>query len=184
VSHDGIDRTDEQLMIRLANGDGSALRPLVDRYQTQLYLYLYRTLNGNFAAAQDAVQETFLRLINQRSYQPSRPFRPWLYRVATNVATDYLRRSQPVPLNASFVIADTGPGPETTAELSERAEVVRAALHTLPYELRTVLLLRFYQDLSLQEIADALDIPMGTVKSRLFNAVRRLREGMAAEVAL
>ena len=182
MSRDDSDQTDEQLMIRLGNGDGTALRPLVDRYQTQLYLYLYRMLNGNFAAAQDGVQEAFLRLINQRSYQPSRPFRPWLYRVATNVATDYLRRTQPVPLNDSFDRADTALGPEATAELSERAETVRTVLDTLPYQLRSVLILRFYQDLSLQEIANALDIPLGTVKSRLFTAARRLRERMAAEV--
>lgn len=182
MSQDGIEQSDEQLMIRLANGDRNALRPLVDRYQRQLYVFLYRMLDGNVSAAQDTVQETFLRLINQRSYQPSRPLRPWMYRVATNVATDYLRRTQPLPLHQTSDVVDTTLGPESSAELSERAELVRTALDTLPPGLRSVLILRFYHDFSLQEVADALDIPVGTVKSRLFSATRKLREHMATDV--
>jgi RNA polymerase sigma-70 factor (ECF subfamily) len=179
---DGDDESDEVLMFRLTNGDAGALRPLVDRYQAPLQTYLYRMLNGDFGAAEDSVQETFLRLIRQKSYREGQPVRPWLYRIATNVAVDWLRRRRLLPLHDVGQREVTEREPAAVAERSDQAASVRMMLQGLPEESRTVLILRFYQEMSLQEIAETLDIPLGTVKSRLFAAARRVREEMGEEV--
>jgi RNA polymerase sigma-70 factor, ECF subfamily len=178
---DDTDASDEALMIRLANGDAGALRPLVDRYQAPLNAYLYRMLDSDFGAAEDGVQETFLRVIKQRSYRTGLPVRPWLYRIATNVAVDWLRHRRPLPLYEDRRGA-TQAGPDAAVEQSEQAAGVRRMLQSLPEDSRTVLVLRFYQELSLQEIAETLGVPLRTVKSRLFTAARRVREHMGEEV--
>jgi RNA polymerase sigma-70 factor (ECF subfamily) len=77
--------TDEELMAHILAGNRAALAPLVERYQRPLFAYLYR-LGGDRALAGDLVQDTFVRLLEQRTYQAGRPFRPWLYAIATNLA--------------------------------------------------------------------------------------------------
>jgi RNA polymerase sigma-70 factor (ECF subfamily) len=113
------------------------------------------------------------------SYRPGGNFRAWLVRIATNMTLDALRRQKPVVDIADLPLAARGPEPESAALRSERQAAVRAALMRLPLQSRTVLVLREYQALSYREIADALDIPLGTVKSRLSDARQRLKEELA-----
>lgn len=179
-------RSDERLMAAIMAGEAAALAALVERHHSPLLGYLYRLVGGDRPLAEDLCQETFLRLMQQRSYHLDRPFKPWLYAIATNLAGDHyksaavsraLRQSEAeAPTQEP---CDTSPGPEAAALAAEQGREIGAALGRLGEEYRVALLLRFYSGFSLQEIADTLHIPLGTVKSRLSVGTHRLREMLA-----
>jgi RNA polymerase sigma-70 factor, ECF subfamily len=180
------ERSDEQLMAAVMAGDQVALAALVTRHHAPLLGYLYRLVGGDRQLAEDLVQETLLHVLRQRTYQAARPFKPWLYTIATNLARDYFksaavrqRLQSGDEEEALLHLEDCEPGPEERALVAEQGSEVRAALAQLREEYRVVLLLRFYQGFSLQEIAETLHIPLGTVKSRLSVGVHRLRTVLA-----
>lgn len=173
---------DEQLMTAVMAGDQSALTALVTRHHSALLGYLYRLTGGDRPLAEDLVQETFLRVLQQRSYRADHPFKPWLYAIATNLARDTFKSSAvrcryrvDDGEEALLHLYDSAPGPEERALSAEQGSEVMAALNQLGEEYRVALLLRFYQGLSLQEIAETLRVPLGTVKSRLSVGTHRLR---------
>ena len=174
-----VQPTDEQLMEAVTQGDVAALRPLVERHHSPLLGFLYRMVGGDRHLAEDLVQETFLRLIRQRTYAAGRPFKPWLYAIAANLARDHFR-SRSAPPSASELdvlrLIDPAPGPESTAITSDSGRVVMSTLMRLPHEYRATILLRYFEDLSLSDIATATNVPLGTVKSRLSVGTRKLRE--------
>ena len=185
-AHHMQERSDEQLMAAVMAGDQVALAALVTRHHAQLLGYLYRLVGGDRQLAEDLVQETLLHILRQRTYQAARPFKPWLYSIATNLARDYFKSAAVRQCwrsgdseEALLHLYDSTPGPEERALAAERGSEVRAALTELGEEYRVVLLLRFYQGFSLQEIAETLHIPLGTVKSRLSVGVHRLRDALA-----
>lgn len=171
-------------MSAVMNGDRSALAPLVERHHSGLLGYLYRMVQGDRALADDLVQETYIRLLRSRTYSPGRRFKPWLYAIATNLVKDHMRspvgRTVLAAPQMMEIAADEASGPEERA--FARLEVARAAaaLNELAPEYRATVLLRLFHDFSLQEIADALSIPLGTVKSRLSVGVKQLRQRMEA----
>ncbi|HEV2661884.1 MAG TPA: RNA polymerase sigma factor [Ktedonobacteraceae bacterium] len=172
--------SDEQLMVGVLSGETRALSLLVERHYGPLLGYLYRFLGGDRPLAEDIVQETFLRVLQRGSYQPGRPFKPWLYAIAINQGRDYfksarVRRDVAQDEEIMEGIYDTTPGPEEAALSDEQGHMVAVALGQLSEEYRVTLILRFYNGLSLQEIAETLHIPLGTVKSRLSTGTRRLR---------
>lgn len=176
------ERSDEQLMAAVMAGDRVALATLVTRHHGSLLGYLYRLSGGDRTLAEDLVQETLLHVLRQRTYRCDRPFKPWLYRIATNLARDHfksaaVRRSvrEGDTEETLLHLYDSEPSPEDHALAAEQGREMRAALARLREEERVVVLLRFYQGFSLQEIAEALHIPLGTVKSRLSAGVHRLR---------
>ena len=176
------EKSDEQLMTAVMVGDQVALAALVTRHHSPLLGYLYRLVGGDQQLAEDLVQETLLHVLRQRTYQADRPFKPWLYRIATNLARDYFKSAAVRKLwregdeeEAMLHLYDSEPSPEERALAAEQDSEVRAALTQLGEEYRVVLVLRFYQGFSLQEIAETLRIPLGTVKSRLSVGVHRLR---------
>ena len=176
------ERSDEQLMAAVMAGDQVALATLVTRHHGPLLGYLYRLVGGDRSLAEDLVQETLLHVLRQRTYQSGHPFKPWLYTIATNLARDYFKsaavrqcRREDDAEEALLHLYDSEPSPEEHALAAEQGSEVRAALAQLREEYRVVLLLRFYQGFSLQEIAETLHIPLGTVKSRLSVGVHRLR---------
>jgi RNA polymerase sigma-70 factor (ECF subfamily) len=180
------ERSDEQLMAAVMAGDQVALAALVTRHHAPLLGYLYRLAGGDRALAEDLVQETFLHVLRQRTYQPARPFKPWLYMVATNLTRDHFKSAavryhwrEDEAEDEQLLLYDSAPGPEEHALAAEQGGEVRTALAQLREEYRVVLLLRFYQGFSLQEIAETLRIPLGTVKSRLSVGVHRLRTILA-----
>jgi RNA polymerase sigma-70 factor (ECF subfamily) len=176
------ERSDEELMAAVLAGDQTALALLVRRHHAPLLSYLYRVVGGDHPLAEDLVQETLLRVVRQRTYQSGRPFRPWLYTIATNLARDHFKSAavrqslqQRDGEEALLHLRDPQVSPEERVLAAEKRDEVRTALAQLREEYRVVILLRFYQGLSLLEIAETLRIPVGTVKSRLSASVHRLR---------
>jgi len=181
------ERSDEQVMAAVMAGDQVAFAALVTRHHAPLLGYLYRLVGGDRLLAEDLVQETFLRLLRQRTCPPDRPFKPWLYMIATNLARDHFKSAAArqgwqgdESEKALLHLPDNSPGPEAHALAAEQGSEVRAAIAQLGDEYRVVVVLRFYQGFSLQEIAETLQIPLGTVKSRLSVGVHRLRAVLAA----
>ncbi|HUZ01555.1 MAG TPA: RNA polymerase sigma factor [Thermomicrobiaceae bacterium] len=172
-------------MADILAGDPSGLTLLVERHHGPLLGYLYRLLDGDRALAEDLVQETFERVLRQRTFRPSNRLKPWLYAIATNLARDHFRaarRRGPVAGAGDLPDRpDPDPGPEDVTVVRDQARGVAEAIGRLAPEYRETLLLRFYQGLSLQEIAEALAVPVGTVKSRLSVGTRRLRDLLQEE---
>jgi RNA polymerase sigma-70 factor (ECF subfamily) len=166
---------DRDLIASAQQGDRQAFTQLVRRHQGSVVSLTYR-MCGDLRLAEDVAQEAFVRVWqNLNSYKPQYAFRSWLHRIAANAALDSLRRERPTADVDSLSLADSGPSPEQSAENDERATHVSRAIAKLSESLRVVLILREYQELTYQEIADALDIPIGTVMSRLNSARAQLR---------
>jgi RNA polymerase sigma-70 factor (ECF subfamily) len=174
-----IEETEIDLIARAQQGDRQAFGELVRCHRDGVVGVVYR-LCGDVNVAEDAAQEAFVRAWQHLpSYQPRSPFRNWLYRIATNVALDALRAEKATVDVDELSLASSGEGPEAAVEHTERAENVRQAVLALPPASRAVLVLREYESLSYQEIADTLDIPMGTVMSRLSYARKLMLEALA-----
>lgn len=184
-------RTDEQLLQAYREGDIDAFRTLIGRHQEDLIRFLVR-LTGDRQAADDIFQETFLQVhISADTFDPARRFKPWLFTIAANKARDMLRkrvRRQEVDISApvqrggrsggeeggqTFVdlMEVDIPAPEEGLEARERDRLVQQAIDRMPLPLREILLLAYFQRLSYAQIAEELQIPLGTVKSRLHSAV-------------
>jgi RNA polymerase sigma-70 factor, ECF subfamily len=180
------ERSDELLIAAVMAGDQVAFATLVTRHHAPLLGYLYHLVGEDRPLAEDLVQETLLHVLRQRTYPADRPFKPWLYTIATNLARDHFKsaavrqrwRSGDAE-EALLNLHDRAPGPEERALAAEQGREVQAALAQLSEEYRVVVLLRFYLGFSLQEIAQTLQIPLGTVKSRLSVGVHRLRTVLA-----
>ncbi|WP_315854199.1 RNA polymerase sigma factor [Gemmata palustris] len=184
--------TDEQLLARLRAGERDVFGSLVRRYERELFGYLRRYL-GDDDLADDVFQNTFVQVyLKIQQYEPGRPVRPWLYAIATNQAIDALRRrNRRADQRADAVTTSDedgqnrplfellpapGDGPPESADRTEQRELVRAAVDRLPDLLRQVVILAYFQGLKYRDVADALEIPVGTVKSRLHAALARLTE--------
>ena len=171
--------TDEQLMLALKQGDRQALNGLVDRYRDRIVAFAYR-MTGCADSAQDMAQETFVRVYKgARTFQDNGRFSPWLYKIATNVClSEYARKTKvAVSLDTGGLEAmqDTGPSVQDTAMNMVDADRVQCSLSALNEDHRNVLVMHIFQGLTYVEIGQALGIPTGTVKSRLFYAIRKLR---------
>jgi RNA polymerase sigma-70 factor (ECF subfamily) len=175
------DLSDEALMSKVQAGQTSCLELLVTRYQQPLYAFAYRVM-GRSTAAEDAFQETFLKVFrNRASYKTGAPFRPWVYQICLNICRDQLRKDQRRPeaeLKPELPVLDPSPGPEELSAQSDTSEKIRRAVESLPEKQQEVFVLSYYQSLSYPEIAEILDIPVGTIKSRMFHASKLLAEAL------
>ena len=168
-----------ELITQAQQGDRRAFGELIRLNRERVINVVYR-MCGDANLAEDAAQEAFIRAWQHLpNYRPRSPFRNWVYRIATNVALDFLRREKDTMDVDALPLAASDRGPEATVEGKERDERVRQAVLALPPASRTVLVLREYEGLSYREIADALGIPIGTVMSRLNYARTRLRQTLA-----
>ncbi len=178
-------RTDEALLGASREGERGAFVELINRYRDELLHFLTRFL-GSHAAAEDVFQEAFLQVhLAADKFDTTRRFKPWLFTIAANKARDYHRkhgRRAMVSLSASPGRDDDGkqyvdlldadlPGPEAPIIDAERSRLVRSVVDSLPPHLREILLLSYFQRMSYNQISDSLEIPLGTVKSRLHTAV-------------
>lgn len=170
-------------ILAVQKGDPEAFASLVGRYQNRLYRYLLRWVHEP-AAAEDLFQQTWMRVIQRiHSFDAKRNFDAWLFAVARNIAIDYLRRRRPASLeepvgddlSVSGTLSTGAPGPLDQVLRSEKIESVRRALESQPAVYREILSLRFEEEMKLEEIAEILSVPLGTVKTRLARALERLR---------
>lgn len=183
---------DEELVRRHLDGDRRAFAELVERYSGSVFNLAYR-LTHDQPEAENIAQETFLRVyraLPQSDWQ--RPFKPWLFAIAANLCRDWARRRR----EKSFFDAEDEPGDDTVAaELSDPAplptdrleegelhEALQRAVDDLPPAYRAAVVLRYTEDLSYQEIAAVLNLPLNTVRTHLSRAKARLRAALADEL--
>jgi len=174
---------ESSLISRAQRGDRGAYGELVRRYHAGVINVVYR-LCGDARLAEDAAQEAFIRgWLHLPSYNPRSSLRNWLYQIAVNAALDTLRKETKVSPNAleDLPLAASDPGPEAAVIQAEQRTQVQRAILALPPSSRVVLVLREYEGLSYQEIASALEIPIGTVMSRLNFARSRLKETLGPQ---
>lgn len=164
---------------RARNGDQRAFAELVRRYQDRIFRFVLR-MTGSRDEALDAVQETFMKAWQALpGWRPEAKLSTWLFRIARNTALDALRREkhgEHVPIEEELSLADAGPGPESRLDTKQRFGALDTALRRLPLEHREILLLREVEEMSYGDIAAALSISEGTVKSRLARARTALLE--------
>lgn len=175
--------TDADLLVRVAERDREAFELLYGRYVRSIFGLALRRLRDR-QRAEDAVQETFTAIWRSAaSYRPERgPAAPWLYAVARNAIVDRLR-SRVEPASEVPEMVSTEPGPLDQAESSFVAWRVHRALEELPEKEREVLELAYWSEMSQSEVADYLNIPLGTVKTRTRSALSRLAGLLEGELA-
>ena len=170
--------SDSDLMIQVKQGRVAALGELFERHHAGLFRFCLR-MTGNRAESEDLVQDVFMRMLKHReSFKPDTGFAPWMYRIARNVAVDQLRRSSRAPQADPDLDArptDLPPNDERVVE-REQAGLLRRALLQLPPDRREVLLLSRYELKTYEEVAEALGVSVGTVKTRAHRAIKQLRE--------
>ena len=173
-----------QLIAKAQEGDRRAFGEIVTHYQRLVYNLAFRMCRDR-SEAWDMAQEAFLRVFrNFGKYDPQRPFRPWLIRVATNVCLNWIRDKRPsMPTVSDVSHPEGGPlqavddaDPAAEAGGRDAAEVIRSAVAGLPPSYRVVVTLRYLEEMSYEEIANVLDLPLGTVKNRLFRSREMLKE--------
>jgi RNA polymerase sigma-70 factor, ECF subfamily len=170
--------TETALIAQAQKGDRNAFGELVRHHHPGVVNVVYR-MCGDVELAEDAAQDAFIQAwLNLSSFRPGTSLRNWLYRIAVNAALDVLRRQPKTPsVDVEFLsMADPLVGPEAAFLQKERIVIVQQAILSLTEASRAVLILREYGGLSYQEIATTLDIPLGTVMSRLNYARERLKE--------
>lgn len=174
---------DQQLIAQTLNGSRDAFGQLVRKYQDRLYHALVHTL-GNEHDARDVAQEAFVQAYCKLStFQHAARFYTWLYRIAFNLAMSHLRRRRPERFSDRQAGADghwersvAARPEEDPLQRQETCHRVQQALRRLPEEYRTVLVLREMEERSYEEIAEILQLPLGTVRSRLHRARSQMRE--------
>ena len=178
--------SERELVTSAQNGDKNAFSELVRTHAQGVRNVIYR-MCGNIQLAEDAAQETFIRAWqNLSSYRPGTPLRNWLYRIAVNAGTDMLRKEKRILPDeiGDLHLTDGQPNPESLVSQQERTTMVQKAILSLPDASRAVLVLREYEGLSYQEISSTLDIPVGTVMSRLNYARTLLKAKLQPQISL
>ena len=192
------DDADAVLVARCKDNDLTAFDQIVERYQHRIYGYV-RRLVSNETDAEDITQDVFLRaLMSLHNFRQESSLQVWLFRIATNRCRDLIRRRQhekgwvslwrsherdgSTEEDISCDLPDTRDNPERRLLQQELSDLLHEAINRLPVAMREVLVLHDMESLSYEEIAQALSIPVGTVKSRLFHARARLRQALASYV--
>lgn len=182
---------EKAIIERCKRGDLAAFNELVKKYEKQVYNFAYR-LTGNYDDASDVAQDAFLRVYSAiGSFRGDASFSTWLFRITTNVFLDERKRARAHPraslddyldLEESSVtrqIEDPSPTPDAVTEEKERGQILQGAIQSLPEYQRVMVVLYHTQQKSYEEIAEILDLPIGTVKSRLNRARLALKEKLA-----
>jgi len=176
--------SDEELVARSMGGDLDSFNQLVLRWERPIYALAYRVI-GREEDARDVAQETFLRAFRALGgFKGQAKFSSWLYRITLNLCRDWIRRERRAPVSQApegvdlIEMASAAEPTESVEDLVSRRELSRAvarAMATLPEEQRTAIVLKEYHGLTFQEIADLLDCPLSTVKTRLYQGLTVLR---------
>jgi RNA polymerase sigma-70 factor (ECF subfamily) len=177
--------SDEELVARSMGGDLDSFNQLVLRWERPIYALAYRVI-GREEEARDVAQETFLRAFRALpGFKGQAKFSSWLYRITLNLCRDWMRKERRTPVSQApegidiIELAGEGTPHETIEQMVGRKELGRAvskAMAALPEEQRTAIILKEYHGLTFQEIADMLDCPLSTVKTRLYQGLTVLRK--------
>ncbi len=183
-----MENTDKSLIDAHRKGNPTAFGEIVCRYGDNVLGYLIH-MTGNREQAEDLFQETFKRVHEKSHTLRGNEFKSWLFKIATNIALDGLRKkirvsSRQKKLNFTdrngeeftTAVTDNSSNPSAEAEKAEQIEQVRQAIELLPDRQRATLILAYYQQLSYREVALALDCSVGTVKTQMFRALRTLAQ--------
>jgi RNA polymerase sigma-70 factor, ECF subfamily len=173
-------RDDKELISRLQAGDLDALGDLYDKYRHQIYRTAL-AITHDPSAAEDILQECFLRVHHYaHRIDGNLPIAPWLYRVTVNLTYTWAKHKTSKNLSLEVfieqLVSPSGHAPDMTVERVELSEKVQQAIGSLPFGQKVVIVLYYMNEMSLKEIAEILDCPIGTVKSRLFHARENLKE--------
>ncbi|MEH7093518.1 RNA polymerase sigma factor SigW [Neobacillus vireti] len=172
---------------QVIKGDQDAFGEIVEIYKNSVYQLCYRML-GNRHEAEDLAQEAFIRAyVNIQSFNQDLKFSTWLFRIATNLCIDRLRKKKPdYYLDAEVAgtegltmysqISSDSPLPESEVESLELQETVQKEILKLPEKYRSAIVLKYMEDMSLNEISEILDLPLGTVKTRIHRGREALRQ--------
>nr|WP_249316986.1 RNA polymerase sigma factor [Bacillus sp. FJAT-50079] len=168
-------------MRQLSYGNDAAFDPLVFRYHKPLFGYIYRLLLDE-KLAEDLVQETFITIYEQgkKGFVPDQ-FKPWMYKIATNRCKDYWRKASTKREQITDEMIETGAQIFHLIDHQLERQWMVDSLKQLSLDYRAVLYLRFYQDLQYKEIALTLDIPIGTVKTRIARGLKQLEKILAED---
>jgi RNA polymerase sigma-70 factor, ECF subfamily len=176
--------TDEALVEQAIKGNPEAFGEIVKRWERKIFALCYGMLSRE-EDARDAAQETFISAYrNLASFRGEAKVSSWLHRIAVNQCLTKQRRAKvraessledESETNQAVFVAANGASPARTTEQSERLQFVRQAVAALPVELRQIVLMKEFEEMTFQEISDALDLPLSTVKSRLYTALKQLR---------
>ncbi len=184
-------RAEAELVAKARLGDAQAFTALVEQHAERLHAFIHR-LCGDSELAVDLTQETFLRAWRGiRGFDGQSAFYTWLYRIGRNTVISAARARAARPVVSASIGTEAGEvaepavasDPSQALEQAERVALVLAALQQLPFEFREIIVLRDVEDRSYEEIAAVLEIPAGTVRSRLFRARERLRETLGGRGA-
>lgn len=172
--------TDSELVRQLQRGDLDALGALYDRHHRRVFHTALGITNDKDAAS-DLLQDVFLRIHRfAENIDPERPLEPWLYRVTANLSYTWIKKQKRwyryLLEFGEWFSRDLRPGPQRQVEMDEEATRVREAVASLPASQRVVVVLFYLNDLAVEDIAEILEIPQGTVKSRLYYARNTLRK--------
>jgi RNA polymerase sigma-70 factor (ECF subfamily) len=181
---------DADLVSRVLAGSEGAFRELVHRYERRVYGLVFRIIRDT-AVAEELTQDTFLRAFSRLDrYDTRRPFAAWLFRLAHNLTIDALRRAEPALVSydqvrpgappAADATPASGPSPENLAVEEELARAIDAAMGRLRPAYREVIALQYQEGLSLDDIAEITELPLGTVKTYLHRARKELAAHLAA----
>jgi len=163
--------SDQTLILQLRQGDFEALGILYDRHRQMVYRTALM-ITGDTQAADDLLQDVFLRLFRFAAhFDLERPLEPWLYRMTTNLSYDWVKRRRSLTSSledlADWLSSGGRNPPDESLEEQDQWAQVQAAISSLPLNQRVVVVLYYLNDLSIQDIAEILEVPVGTIKSRL-----------------
>ena len=177
--------TDEELIGRFQEGDEQAYTELVNRYRDKLMTFVYRFVN-DMEQAEDIIQDTMLKLYTHKHYYRNiAKFSTWIYTIAGNLAKTELRKrkhhkvtniSQMGPEDRDYELPSVAPETDEVVQSEYIEKKIQAAIQNLPLHFRTVTILRDIQELSYEEISKIVEVPLGTVKSRINRARLQLQK--------
>ncbi len=166
--------SDEQLMIAVGKGDMAAFEQIVIRYQQFAWRIAYR-YKGNSSDAEELTQEAFLRILDSAtSYRPSAKFSTYLYRVLSNLCLDHARKKKPQIGDEFYGEKGFTETPYSNLQMKERDQAIKSAIDSLPDRQRLVVILRYYENLSYAQIADAMNTSVKAVERLLARARQEL----------
>lgn len=186
-----MDQREKRLIKKVKKGDHQAFAELVDRYKNSVYSICLRMV-GNREEAEDLSQDAFIRAYNHISqFDNDRKFSTWLFRIATNLSIDSLRRKKPsVSLDAEIpgteglalntMLPGSGDLPDEQIVQGETEQWIQNEIKALPEKYRSAVVLKYIEDLSLKEISEIMGLPVGTVKTRVHRGREMLRKNMKA----